>query len=45
MDESSMNTPEEDQMERRPISPMWEAMDCPDVTDDPFYQDFSEEDE
>ena len=44
MDESSMNTPE-DQMEPRPISPMWEAMDCPDVTDDRFYQDFSEEDE
>ena len=20
--------------------PMWEAMDCPDVTDDPFYADF-----
>lgn len=21
----------------QPVTPMWEAMDCPDVTDDPFY--------
>jgi hypothetical protein len=25
------------------IMPMWEAMDCPDVTDDPFYADFTPE--
>ena len=27
----------------KPITPMWEAMDCPDVTDDPFYADFDAE--
>lgn len=25
------------------IEPLWEAMDCPDVTNDPFYNDFNED--
>ena len=37
--EAAFLTPGEKDMSED-ANPMWEAMDCPDVTNDPFYDDF-----